>query len=339
MSKKLTIGVLSGGRSAEHEVSLRSAATVMDNIDLKKYRPLLINIDINGKWTIKDTGQPVMLNPSAGQGDLIGEETGEVIDKIDVLFPVLHGPYGEDGSVQGLAKLAEVPYVGAGILGSAVAMDKDVMKRLFIEGDIPIGAFVVLRTNEQDRYQFEELQHALGEVLYVKPANMGSSVGVSRVTSAVEFRQAVDEAFQYDSKILVEAQITGREIEVSVLGNDNPVASLAGEIVTNDEFYAYDTKYDDDSPAELIIPAPVDSETMKRIGELAVRAFQVLDCRGMARVDMFLTDDGELFLNEINTIPGFTSISMYPKLWEVSGVPTKKLVDMLIQLALEDYRL
>jgi D-alanine-D-alanine ligase len=255
---------------------------------------------------------------------------------MDVVFPVLHGPYGEDGSVQGLCRLANMPCVGAGILGSAVGMDKDVMKRLLRDAGIPIARFAtVLRGRTAPA--FAALKAELGTPLFVKPANLGSSVGISRAGSAAEYEKALAAAFEYDTKVVVEECIVGREIECAVLGNTNPQASVPGEIVTggSHSFYDYDAKYLDEKGAELRIPAPLDAALTEKVRALALRAFTVLCCDGMARVDMFVKDTGEVLVNEINTIPGFTRISMYPKLWEASGVSYQELVDRLIALALE----
>ena len=306
--KKLKIGVLFGGKSAEHEVSILSAKNVIKALDKNKYQIARIKINKNGKFNFK------------------------VIQNLDVIFPVMHGPFGEDGSMQGLLKLAGVPFVGAGVLGSAVGMDKEVMKRLLRDAGIPIGKFIVKKSGE--KINFQEIKKVLGLPLFIKPANMGSSVGVSKARNEAEFKKATQEAFKYDSKILIEEFISGREIECAVLGNDQPIASVPGEIIANQEFYSYNAKYiDEGSVAE--IPAKIDKKTAKRIRELAVRTFKALNCEGMGRVDSFLTKSGKVYVNEINTIPGFTDISMYPKLWEASGIPQTKLLDILINLSLE----
>ena len=255
-------------------------------------------------------------------------------EKIDVIFPVMHGPFGEDGSMQGLLKLASVPFVGAGVLGSAVGMDKEIMKKLLRDAGIPIGKFVTSRLN--DKINFKKAKKDLGLPMFIKPANMGSSVGVSKVRDEKEFKQAVREAFKYDNKILIEEFINAREIECAVLGNDFPMASVPGEIVANQEFYSYDAKYIDEG-AVAEIPAKIDKKTMKKVQELAIRTFQALNCEGMGRVDCFLKKNGEVLVNEINTIPGFTDISMYPKLWEASGISQTKLLDRLIELAVERF--
>lgn len=308
--KKIKVGVLFGGKSAEHDVSINSARNVVKALDAKKYQVTQIRIPRDGKFNL------------------------ESLRKFDVIFPVLHGPFGEDGSMQGLLKLSGVPFVGAGVLGSAVGMDKDVMKRLLRDAGIPIGKFITIKA--VDEINFAKAKKELGLPLFIKPANMGSSVGVSKVRNETEFKKAVSEAFKYDTKIIIEKFIKGREIECAVLGNDTPIASIPGEIIANQDFYSYDAKYiDEGSVAE--IPAKIDKATAKKVQNLAIRTFQALNCEGLGRVDSFLTSKGEIFVNEINTLPGFTDISMYPKLWEASGIPVPKLLDRLIELAMERF--
>jgi D-alanine-D-alanine ligase len=305
--KKLKIGVLFGGKSAEHEVSLQSARNVIEALDKNKYKVIPIKINKSGKFVFS------------------------VINEVDVVFPVLHGPFGEDGSMQGLLKLAGVPYVGAGVLGSAIGMDKDVMKRLFREAGIPTSKFLILRVSEET--SFKKISRVLGLPVFVKPANLGSSVGISKVKNEKEWKSALKDAFQYDSKIIIEESINGREIECAVLGNEKPIASIPGEIIANQEFYSYNAKYIDEG-AVAEIPAKINEISIKKIQALAIRVFKILNCEGMGRVDFFLKDNGEVIVNEINTIPGFTAISMYPKLWEASGLPLAKLLDKLIELAI-----
>ncbi len=308
--KKLKIGVLFGGKSAEHEVSIKSGKNIIKALDKKKYQIIPIKISKEGKFDFT------------------------IIKKVDVVFPVLHGPFGEDGSMQGLLKLSEVPFVGPGVLGSAVGMDKEIAKRILRDVGVPIGNFLTFKNI--DKINFTKVKKELGLPLFIKPANMGSSVGISKVRNENKFKKAVTLAFKYDTKIIIEENIVGREIECAVLGNENPAASLAGEIVANQDFYSYDAKYID-SGSVAIIPAKIDKKTMRRIQELAVKTFQALNCEGMSRVDFFLKKNGTVVVNEINTIPGFTDISMYPKLWEASGVSTPKLLDGLIELAQERF--
>ncbi|MCL2212027.1 MAG: D-alanine--D-alanine ligase [Treponema sp.] len=310
MKKK--VGIIYGGRSAEHEISLLSAKNVLDAIDKEKYEPVLVKIDKDGHW-----------------------EMSEVF-KFDVIFPILHGPFGEDGTMQGYLKLTDIPFVGPGVLGSAVGMDKDVMKRLLRDAGIPIGKFLSVKKHEKP-LSFAEVEAALGSPFFIKPANMGSSVGISKVRNEAEYTAAVKDAFQYDTKIIIEEFINGREIECAVLGNEEPAASLPGEIIPAHDFYSYDAKYLDEKGASLKIPAKLDEETTKRVQELAVKVFQVLCCEGLSRVDFFLKPNGEIIVNEINTIPGFTKISMYPKMWEASGISYTDLITRLIELAVNRF--
>lgn len=254
-----------------------------------------------------------------------------------MVFPILHGTFGEDGTVQGLLKLAGIPFVGASVLGSAVGMDKDVMKRLLRDAGIPIGKFITI-VSQESVPEYTAVIKMFGSPFFIKPANMGSSVGVNKVHSEAEYSQVVTSAFYYDTKIILEEYIKGREIECAVLGNDNPIASIPGEIIPHQEFYSYDAKYIDEKGATVRIPADVPVETAQAVQVLAIRTFKTLCCEGLGRVDMFLTDGNELIVNEINTIPGFTNISMYPKLWEASGIAYGDLIDRLIQLALERFK-
>ncbi len=353
MAKRLRVGVMFGGRSAEHEVSVASARNVLEALDRDRYEPVPIGIDREGRWHLDDARRllegsreaarpsrwpiaprEVALVPRGRSNVLVDLEAYRDLGTLDVVFPVLHGPYGEDGSVQGLCRLAGIPCVGAGVLGSAVGMDKDVMKRLLRDAGIPIARFLAVGRAEPAP-SFGEASAALGVPLFVKPANLGSSVGVSKVRTDGEFAEALRLAFRYDTKAVVEEFIDGRELECSVLGNDHPVASVAGEVLPSHEFYDYEAKYLDEHGAALEIPARLDQVKSDEVRALAARAFRVLCCSGMARVDLFLQPDGRLLLNEINTIPGFTRISMYPKLWEASGIPYRELVDRLIRLAIE----
>ncbi len=361
--EKIRVAVVFGGRSAEHEVSLQSARYVVESLDRTKYDPVLIGIDRTGRWFLNDgslmlldeddTRSIRMKNGSTevaltangarraivqvGRSEPhVGQALGE-FGPIDVIFPVLHGPYGEDGTIQGLAKLADLPCVGAGVLGSAVGMDKDVMKRLLRDAGIPIARFVAFTERDRDRFTFESVVESFGTPVYVKPANLGSSVGVARAGTAAEYDSAFREALEYDTKIIVEECVSGREIEVAVLGNDDPRASVPGEIVPKDGFYSYDAKYIDAEGAALKIPAELPADTVARLQDTAIHTFRVVECSGMARVDFFLRSDGGIVVNEINTIPGFTRISMYPKLWEASGVSGGELVATLIELAREKY--
>ncbi|MGH8225762.1 MAG: D-alanine--D-alanine ligase [Gammaproteobacteria bacterium] len=354
MKNKVRVGILFGGKSAEHEISLLSAKNVIDSIDKSKYEPVLIGIDKNGRWLVnepsrfllnttnpklialnKTDSHKVALTPQS-EGRLVKLENGSIGQTVDVVFPILHGPMGEDGTIQGLLKLANVAFVGAGVLGSAVGMDKDVMKRLLRDAGLPVAKFLVSRHgNEVD---FDRVSRELGLPVFVKPANLGSSVGISKVKDEAGFERAVKSAFRYDSKIIIEEAIQGRELECAVLGNWEPRASIVGEVIPAHEFYSYEAKYIDENGARLEIPARIPAATMRRVQELAVKTFSALDCEGMGRVDFFLQPDGKLLVNEINTIPGFTRISMYPKLWEASGIDYSELINRLIELAIERFK-
>lgn len=351
--KKLKVGIIFGGKSAEHEVSLQSAKNVIEAIDREKYEPVLIGVDKQGKWLLSDTskfllnsGDPklIKLNSKSGQGIVFAPQSGGKIANldgdpegkaIDVAFPILHGPFGEDGTIQGLLKLANIPFVGAGVLGSAVGMDKDVMKRLLREAGIATARFVTVREGNIPGYA--EVTTNLGEPFFVKPANLGSSVGVAKVRNEAEYKKAVVEALVYDRKVLIEENIDGREVECAVLGNEDPIASVPGEVISSHDFYSYEAKYIDEHGAILKIPAEFPIGIVKQVQDLAIKTFQVLECAGMARVDCFVKKNGEVIINEINTIPGFTSISMYPKLWEASGISYTELISRLIQLAMERF--
>ncbi|MCP4639253.1 MAG: D-alanine--D-alanine ligase [bacterium] len=353
--KKIRVAVLFGGRSAEHEVSLQSARNIIDALDKDKYDVIPVGIDKKGRWLVEDASQfllnaedprlvslnkggaTVTLTSNEGCTELITLDGSGPNQAVDVVFPVLHGTYGEDGTVQGLLKLADVPFVGAGVLGSSVGMDKDVMKRLLRDGGLPIGDFVtVTRAKMLDP---EAIVERLGLPCFVKPANLGSSVGIHKVNEVGALAAAMEDAFQYDHKVLVEEFVPGREIECSVLGNEDPIASLPGEVTPTHDFYSYDAKYIDEKGADLTIPAKLSEAEVAEVQDLAVRTFTTLNCEGLARVDCFLRPDGEFIVNEINTLPGFTRISMYPKLWEATGMSCPDLLDRLIQLALDRHRL
>jgi len=337
----LRVAVVFGGRSGEHEVSVRSAASVAAGLR-RDHAVCNVLVDKAGQWRLQDGdepqpsgGEPVFLSPSPeDRGRLRRLADARVLGEPDVYFPVIHGPFGEDGTVQGLFELAAVPYVGAGVAASAVAMDKAMMKALFAEAGLPQVAWRVLRPG--DKKAAGRFVGELGLPLFVKPANLGSSVAVSKVRSAGELDPALDLAFAYDDKVIVERGTDAREIEVSVLGNDVAEASVPGEIVPDREFYDYDSKYAADSRTELRIPAPLTPEQTAEARRLGVAAFRAVDACGYARVDLFLERaSGRLLVNEINTIPGFTSISMYPKLWEATGLPYPDLLARLVALALE----
>jgi len=351
--KRLRIGVLFGGRSGEHEVSLASAASVIRGLDPEKYEAVPIGISKDGRWLVGlgaqkmlpevlRSGQRVVLpaDPNAAALVPLGETSAGAL-RVDVVFPVLHGTFGEDGTVQGLLDLAGLPYVGAGVLASAVGMDKDVQKRLYQQAGLPVAeCLCILRADwEKSRAKVQRaVEQRFRYPLFVKPATLGSSVGMSKVHDREGLPAALDLAAEFAQKILVERAIQGREIEVSVLGNEDPKASVPGEIVPHREFYDYTAKYLEEG-TRLIIPARLTRTQVRRFQDYAVRAFRAIECTGMARVDFFLERrTGRTYLNEINTIPGFTSISMYPKLWEATGLSFRELVDRLIELALAQHR-
>ena len=340
MQKKIRVGVIFGGRSGEHEVSLRSAESILKSIDRAKYDVVPIGITQEGRWLASKNALALLPAKDAIQRTLASGEPitlpAEPVAQgiVDVIFPVLHGTYGEDGSIQGLLELANVPYVGAGVLGSAVGMDKDVMKRLLRDAGLPIVDYWSLRKSEIDSF-IEKRSGELPYPVFVKPANLGSSVGITKVHGPDELRKALEAAGEYDRKIVVERGVDAREIELSVLGNDDPIASAPGEILPSREFYDYKAKYQDED-SRLLIPAPLREEQVKEAQKMALASFRVLECSGLARVDLFLErPTGKFIVNEINTLPGFTTISMYPKLWEASGIPYSELIDRLIALAFE----
>jgi D-alanine-D-alanine ligase len=360
--EKIELGVIFGGRSGEHEVSLMSARSVLDALDSEKYKVTQIGITHDGCWMVGENVLDAMeagdtsrlkfatILPEPTRNDLheLNLRTSEIIlsglRKLDVVFPVLHGTFGEDGKLQGLLELAEIPYIGAGVLGSSLGMDKGVFKDVMRANSIPVLDSVVVTRKQidSDSHSIIESAAKLADFpLFVKPANLGSSVGITKCWSNSDLYEGLLEAAAYDRRVLIEKGIDAREIEISVLGNEHPVASLPGEIIPSREFYSYEAKYIDDA-SELIIPALIPEKVEALIGEIAVKAYKAIDCAGMARVDFLIDktiepenlDDG-VYLNELNTIPGFTKISMYPKLWEASGIPYPDLLDRLVELALD----
>ena len=353
-SKRLRVGVLFGGRSGEHEVSLASAASVIRALDPEKYEAVPIGISKEGRWLVGRGAQELLADvlksgdrvilpsdPTAAALVPLVPVAGRPRITVDVIFPVLHGTFGEDGTVQGLMELAGLPYVGAGVLASAVGMDKDVQKRLFEQAGLPIVPFMTVRRSEWEHKRaalLKAIKRKFRFPFFVKPATLGSSVGMTRVKTTAELSGAMDLAAEFALKIVVERGIAGREIEVAVLGNDELRASIPGEIVPHREYYDYTAKYLEGG-TDLLIPAPLTKKQAKTFQEYAIRAFQAIDGCGMARCDFFLERrSGKIFVNELNTIPGFTSISMYPKMWEASGLPYIKLIDRLIELAIEMHR-
>lgn len=357
---KLRVGLMFGGRSGEHEVSLMSARSILEAMDPEKYEVTQIGIQHNGSWLIgdkvlesMDSGaagnliQAVLL-PDPNRPGLYGLRTvsdrGEALEKItalDVIFSVLHGTYGEDGAMQGLLEVNGIAYVGSGVVGSAVGMDKGVFKDVMIANQVPVVESMVLLRSDLEANMADALERIESLVpsnpypLFVKPANLGSSVGISKCRCRADLVEGLMEAARFDRRLVIQRGVNAREIEVSVLGNDNPQASVVGEVIPSREFYSYEAKYIDGS-SDLLIPAPIPDDLAEQVRQIAVKAYKAIDCAGLARVDFLLDkDSGELFLNEINTLPGFTKISMYPKLWVASGLPYPDLIDRLIELALE----
>lgn len=347
---KKNIGILFGGTSAEHEVSVMSARSVYEAIDKSEYEPHLFGVDKKGHWHLLDASVVVaddmslhkyIHTCSLGRLHISSKGNGlrfyhEVLDvpEIDVFFPVTHGPKGEDGTIQGLLELMNTPYVGPGVLSSAVGMDKDVSKRLLRDAGIRIADHFILRRHDASDY-FPS-SDTLDYPLFVKPASLGSSIGVSKVKNEKELLAAIEHGFRYDRKIIIEEAVTGMEIECAVMGNANPTVSVPGRIHYQSEFYDYNAKYGDDSGTTLEIPADLSPKVSKQVQEISIKAYQALECEGLARVDMFVTSDGEIYVNEVNTLPGFTKFSMYPQLWEASGLTYSKLITQLIDHTLEN---
>lgn len=358
--KKLKIGLIYGGKSGEHEVSLQTAAAVLKELDLTKYDVVPFYITKQGEWRSgpqltgpAELKELMSIQPADGKNEhqapvsFFGlaevQERGEAAadQRIDVVFPLLHGTYGEDGTIQGLLEIANIPYVGAGVLASAVGMDKITMKKVFAQEGLPqclYRHFTRKQWEKEQSYHVTEIELSLGYPCFVKPANLGSSVGITKANNRKELLEAVDYAFRFDRKVIVEESVNAREIEVSVLGNDEPQVSVPGEVVSSNEFYDYRAKYIDGKSA-MIIPADIPEETKREVQEMAIRAFQAIDGSGLSRVDFFLTrEDGRVLINEINTMPGFTPYSMYPLLWKESGKSYRELLDDLIRLALERHQ-
>lgn len=353
MDEKLTLGILFGGRSGEHEVSVMSARSVYRAVDRNKFSPLLIGISKEGRWFLvddaeavfgkgvvdSDAGLPVTIIPQPGQGFVALD--GSKVPRLDVVFPVLHGTYGEDGTIQGLLELAGIPYVGAGVMASAVGMDKVMMKMVFRQAGLPVvdDVYVTRQAMSKDTEKvLNYIEQNLSYPCFVKPANMGSSVGINKADNRDQLEKALWGAARFDSKLIVEQGVPAREIECSVLGNEDAKCSIPGEIVPAGEFYDYEAKYHSED-SQLLIPAPLTEEQVKAVQEMALKVFQVLDCSGLSRIDFFVTKDtGKIYVNEINTMPGFTTISMYPKLWEATGIPYEELITQLVDLAFARYR-
>ncbi|MEZ4772103.1 MAG: D-alanine--D-alanine ligase [Bacteroidia bacterium] len=344
-----TIALMFGGQSPEHEISVRSARNIFAAIDQSKYHVVLIGVSPSGTWhhfpldvfqdasfTVVKGGRQIAVVPGERFGQLIYCDGSGQLPHVDVVFPILHGPYGEDGTLQGILRHISLPFVGPDVLGSAVSMDKDVAKRLLREADLLTAEFFCFHYYEKEAIDYAAVVNKLGLPLFIKPANMGSSVGVKKVENQQEFEAAVKNAFRYDHKIIVEEAVFGRELECAVMGNGEIASTGVGEVGMSAGFYDYNSKYVSADAAKVMIPAPdVDNVTLAKLVLVAKNAYRALCCEGMSRVDMFLTDDGQVYVNEINTLPGFTNISMYPQLWQHQGTSYPELIDALIQLAFE----
>ncbi len=353
---KIKVAVIFGGPSTEHEVSLRSANSIIKQLDTAKYDVIPVGVDKEGSWFVfpekgyilneddtktirlSDSGRQVLLLRRNSISGFFDSNDLGLVSTLDVAFPIIHGAFGEDGTLQGLLKSCNLPYVGPDILGSSLAMDKDATKRILSEAGIAVARGIVSHKVAKSDLKYEEVKQELGLPMFVKPANAGSSVGVSKVNGAEDFYAAVEEAFLYDRKILIEEAVVGKEIECAILGNEAPEPSVLGEIVPTEDFYSYEAKYISETGAVMRIPAIIDEDISDRMRAEAVKAFQCLCCEGIARVDFFLREDGSFVLNEVNTLPGFTSISMYPKLWEATGVGYSDLLDKMIDLAIDRRR-
>ena len=351
--KRNQVAIIFGGKSAEHEVSLASATHVYNAMDRERFSPVLIGIDKKGRWFYNEMyptddvnlvekdyfseAYNVYLSSEENRVKVINKKNNEVLTDFDVAFPIVHGTFGEDGTLQGILKSLGIPFVGPGILGSAIAMDKDIAKRLFQLEGIPVAASYTIYKHKASSYPFQQVAENLGLPFFVKPANAGLSVGVNKVSTEEEYLAALNDGFRYDNKLLVEEAVIGKELECGVLGNEEAHTSAVGEIVATEDFYSYDAKYISSTGAALQVPARIDATLSDVIRHFALQAFHAIGCEGMARVDFLLSDNGKLVLNEINTLPGFTAISMYPKMWEYTGISKKDLITELITLSIQRF--
>lgn len=353
LKEKIKVGLIFGGKSSEHEVSLQSAKNIYKAINKDKYDVTLIRIDKKGEWNLYNqtdflknknnptlnelnkSNQGIAVVPGLERKQMIRPDNNYVLNQLDVVFPILHGSLGEDGSIQGMLRLANIPFVGSGVLSSALCMDKDMAKKILKIAGLDVAKSITYHKQEKIDKTYHDIIESFGTPFFVKPANQGSSVGVHKIRTEREYLEALEDAFTYDHKVLIEECIVGKEIECAVLGNNKPQASLPGEIIPKSDFYSYESKYIDESGAILEIPAKLTDEKVIEVKEKAIKAFKALECRGIARVDFFIHKSGKIIVNEVNTLPGFTKISMYPKLWEVSGLSYSSLIDKLIELALE----
>ena len=340
---KHNLAIIFGGKSTEHEISILSTKSILKHLDRSPYNLFIIKIDISGHWWLvneaqldnEKEGTPVTLIPGKPKTELISLENGAVISTLDVAFPVLHGVFGEDGTIQGFFKMVDLAFVGCDVLAASSCMDKDVTKRLLRDAGINVAPYVI--ATKQNIPSFEEVENELNMPVFIKPANLGSSVGVYKVSSKAEYQEKMKLALGYDHKVLIERLIIGKEVECSVLGNEDPKASLPGEIITNTDFYDFESKYVDSNASRTQIPASITDEQIDTVRKTAVKAYQTMSCQGLARVDFFVTSEGDILINEINTLPGFTNISMYPKMWEATGIAYPELLGLLIELALNKH--
>ncbi|NQU63831.1 MAG: D-alanine--D-alanine ligase [SAR324 cluster bacterium] len=338
-----TILLLCGGESGEHEVSLQSAKSIAESMPTDRYQVIAVGIDKNGQWL---TGDPLFQNEDDPSRIALADNlrSAKIENRclngvfIDAVFPIIHGTYGEDGALQGLLQMQHVPFVGSGVLGSAMGMDKDVMKRLLLHAGLNCAKYVALYSWQETFPRYRDLVETLGPILFVKPCNLGSSVGISKVSREADYEPALAYAFEFDTKVIVESFIDGREIEVAVLGNEQSEASVPGEIIPGGDFYSYDAKYIDSDKTRLVIPAELSPDCVVEIQDIANKAFRLLELSGLARVDLFVERSGKIWVNELNTLPGFTNISMYPKLWEATGLTYPELIHQLIQLAIKRFQ-
>lgn len=340
---KHNLAIIFGGKSTEHEISILSTKSILKHLDRSNFNLSIIKIDTSGHWWLVDenriddekAGTRVTLIPGNPKTELISLENGSVITSLDVAFPVLHGVFGEDGTIQGFFKMVDLAFVGCDVLAASSCMDKDVTKRLLRDAGINIAPYLI--ATQQNIPSYEEVENELSMPVFIKPANLGSSVGVYKVSGKAEYNEKMKLALNYDHKVLIERLIVGKEVECSVLGNEEPKASLPGEIITNTEFYDFESKYVDSNASRTQIPASITEDQIGVVRKTAVKAYQTMSCQGLARVDFFVTNQGEILINEINTLPGFTNISMYPKMWEATGIGYTELLSLLIELAMSKY--
>lgn len=338
---KINLALVFGGRSTEHEISKLSVESVLREIDKSKYEISLVYIDITGKWFYIDDLSlskkiEISLAPTTDGAHMIDLSTGQVMTKLDVAFPVLHGLFGEDGTIQGYFKMVNLAFVGCGVMASSACMDKDMTKRILRDAGLGITPYAIATADHKPAYS--DLEKELSSTLFIKPANLGSSVGVFKVTNEEEYNQKLEEALTFDLKILIEQFIPNKEVECAVLGNENPKASIPGEVTMNTDFFDFESKYVDKDASGCLIPADEPEEILEEVRRQAVIAFKAMGCEGLSRIDLFITEDKEILLNEINTIPGFTSVSMYPKMWAKTGIPYAELLDLLIEFGLDRYK-